>query len=384
MLILSGFSEDRSFYCKKTSYLRVYGWVLSPAISYIKLIDKNNIEIKSYVNIENENIWNSFGNKGNKLCGWEIERTVENFNLEEVIINYFTDENNLIFSQNIKINFNLELENYLEKFEIIKFNKNIFLQDKIKEEMKRSNLNLVEYMFDKTKYLEWFNNVSYSTNYPAYCKEFSKDNYLHTKALQHYISIELLDLKEDDIYIDIASSQSVCPDIIKKYYTKNIYRQDLRYAEGINGEYIGSNGDNIPLEDNSVTKIALHCSIEHFENNSDIGFLHEASRILKKGGKIVITPLYMSLEPVIFTSPSIWNSKYKDSDSFPKFSQGYNLILDENMKQRQEKYFSSKSLINEIIEPFKEKFDYTIFYIDEINDKILDKFPKFTLVLTKK
>ena len=67
MLILSGFSEDRSFYCKKTSYLRVYGWVLSPAISYIKLVDKNNIEIKSYVNIENENIWNSFGSVQNSV-----------------------------------------------------------------------------------------------------------------------------------------------------------------------------------------------------------------------------------------------------------------------------------------------------------------------------
>jgi hypothetical protein len=384
MLILSGFSEDRSFYCKKTSYLRAYGWVLSPSISYIKLVDKNNIEIKNYVNIENKSIWNSFGNKGNKICGWEIEEKVEDLNLKDATMNYFDNDNNLIFSQNISINFNIELENYLESFEIIEFNNDTFLQDKIKKEIKKNNLKLIEYMFDETKYFKWFNYVNYNVNYPDYCKEFSKDNYLHTKALQHYISIELLDLKEDDIYIDIASSQSVCPDIIKRYYTKNIYRQDLRYAEGIAGEYVGSNGDNIPLESDSVTKITLHCSIEHFENNSDIGFLEEAFRILKKGGKIVITPLYMSLEPVIFTSPSIWNSKYKDSDSFPKFTQGYNLILDENIKQRQEKYFSPKSLIDEIIEPFKEKFDYTIFYIDNMSDKILDKFPRFTLVLVKK
>jgi SAM-dependent methyltransferase len=384
MLILSGFSEDRSFYCKKTSYLRAYGWVLSPSISYIKLVDKNNIEIKNYVNIENKSIWNSFGNKGNKICGWEIEEKVEDLNLKDATMNYFDNDNNLIFSQNISINFNIELENYLESFEIIEFNNDTFLHDKIKKEIKKNNLKLIDFMFDETKYFKWFNYVNYNVNYPDYCKEFSKDNYLHTKALQHYISIELLDLKEDDIYIDIASSQSVCPDIIKRYYTKNIYRQDLRYAEGIAGEYVGSNGDNIPLESDSVTKITLHCSIEHFENNSDIGFLEEAFRILKKGGKIVITPLYMSLEPVIFTSPSIWNSKYKDSDSFPKFTQGYNLILDENIKQRQEKYFSPKSLIDEIIEPFKEKFDYTIFYIDNMSDKILDKFPRFTLVLVKK
>lgn len=384
MLILSGFSEDRSFYCKKTSYLRVYGWVLSPVISYIKLVDENNLEIISYINIEDENIWNSFGNRENKICCWKIEKTVEDFNLEDTCINYFDNDHNLIFSQKIKINFNLELENYLEEFKIIDFNKNIFIQDKIKEELKRNNLRLKEYIFDENKYFRWFNDVNYYENYSDYCKEFSKDNYLHTKALQHYISIELLDLKEDDIYIDIASSQSVCPDIIKKDYTKNIYRQDLRYNKGINGEYIGSNGDYIPLESESVTKISLHCSIEHFENNSDIGFLEEAFRILKIGGKIVITPLYMSLEPIIFTSPSIWNNKYKDLDSFPQFTNGYNLILDENMKQRQEKYFSPKSLIDEIIEPFKEKFDYSIFYIDELNDKVLDKFPRFTLVMIKK
>lgn len=384
MLILSGFSEERTFYCKKTSYLKVYGWVLSPSIKYIKLVDKKNLEIISYVNIEDENIWKAFGKRGNKICSWKIERSIENFNLEGTSINYFDNDNTLIFSQNIKINFNLELENYLEKFEIKKFNENIFLQDKIKEELKINNLKLEEYIFDETKYFKWFNDVNYYGNYPAYCKEFSKDNYLHTKALQHYISIELLDLREDDIFIDIASSQSVCPDIIKKYYTKNIYRQDLRYSEGIDGEYIGSNGDNIPLKSESVTKISLHCSIEHFENNSDIRFLKEAFRILKRGGKIVITPLYMSLVPVIFTSPSIWSSKYKHSDSFPQFTNGYNLILDENMRQRQEKYFSPKSLIEEVIEPFKEKFDCTIFYIDELNDKALDKFPRFTLVLTKK
>lgn len=71
---------------------------LSPSITYIKLVNKNNLEIISYVNIENENIWNAFGKRGNKICSWEIERTIEDFNLEDTSINYFDNDNNLIFS----------------------------------------------------------------------------------------------------------------------------------------------------------------------------------------------------------------------------------------------------------------------------------------------
>lgn len=224
--------------------------------------------------------------------------------------------------------------------------------------------------------------MDYSKNFPKYCSEFNNDSLLHTKAMQHYISIKLLELSALDIYVDIASSNSICPDIIKSHYTNKIYRQDIRYKKGIHDEYIGSNAEDIPLLDNSINKMALHCSFEHFENNSDINFIEEAYRILSTGSKLVITPLYMSETAHILTSPSVWETKY-GLNGFPKFTNNYKIVLNERIKQRQEKVFSPQTLLDEIITPFQEMFQFEIFYLEDLKNDKLSFYPRFTLVATK-
>ena len=88
-------------------------------------------------------------------------------------------------------------------------------------------------------------------------------------------------------------------------YGCKVYRQDLEFPEGIHGNVIGGDASNMPLEDESATKMALHCSFEHFEKNSDIEFIIEANRVLCKGGKLCIVPLYLSNKYVVQTDPSI-------------------------------------------------------------------------------
>ena len=51
--------------------------------------------------------------------------------------------------------------------------------------------------------------------------------------------------------------------------------------------------------------MALHCSFEHFEKNSDVKFIKEASRVLKKGGKLCILPLYLFNRYSIQIDPSV-------------------------------------------------------------------------------
>lgn len=385
MVVISGFSEERSCYCETSSYLRLYGWVLGTDISTVLIYSEDKLICNIQINILREDIWITYNKVGSPICGWKYESYIDTtINTKDLWIYYCTDaKKEVLFTQKIKVYENPEKENYLKSFKIIAEDKVIFNETSIYSKLYnicKDNMN--DYIFDEEEYMQWYNKVNYAINYPDYCNEFSGNN-LHTKALQHFISIKLLKFDSDDIYLDVASSQSVCPDIVRRYYTKNIYRQDIRYKIGVNGEFIGSNAESIPLNDSSIDKISLHCSLEHFENNSDINFIKEAHRILKKGGKLVITPLYLNDTAHILTSPSIWEKKYQLKD-LPVFTHDYPLVLREEILQRQEKVFSPETLANEILYPFQDLFHFEIIYIKGVHHKELINYPKFTLLATKK
>ena len=384
MLILSGFSESRSTYCKTSSYLRLYGWILTPKVSKIVLYSKNEKISEISIDINREDIWLAYNKIGRPLCGWSYESEIINLDIDTLFLHFYDENEKLFLSQKIDVVFNQEKENHLASLIILdaqKISSNpVSIYNKLKDDLQnRSHI----YKLNEENYFEWFHRVNYTANYPQYCQEFGGETILHTKALQHYLSILLLDIQNSDTYIDIASSHSVCPDIIRKFHTTNIYRQDIQYKIGVHGELIGSNAENIPLLDNSIDKMALHCSFEHFENNADINFIKEAHRILKPNGKFVITPLYLSETAHILTSPSIWENKY-GLQGFPKFTQNHPIIIKEDIKQRQEKIFSPESLRNEILEPYETFFKFEIYYIQEVKNKMLQNYPKFTLVGTKK
>jgi hypothetical protein len=223
-------------------------------------------------------------------------------------------------------------------------------------------------------YKQWFARINYEKNYPKYVKEFPVGDFLNRKSLQHYISIKLLgsdkDEKRDEIYLDVASSNSVFPDILTgEYKVKKVYRHDWLYKKGIHGDRIGSNAIDIPLPGHSADKITLHCSWEHFEGNSDVEFFKEAHRILKENGKLCIIPLYLAEEYFAITSPAIWREKYSRAITIPpEFEKGMIVCIMEQIKQRQHKYYDLKTLSKKILQPFKDIFDFEIIHFTNYKD----------------
>jgi len=71
------------------------------------------------------------------------------------------------------------------------------------------------------------------------------------------------------------------------------------YEPGIHGSKIGGNAANLPFSDSSFKAAIATCSIEHFKNDLDILFMKEMERILARGGKIVVAPLYLHLRVVV-------------------------------------------------------------------------------------
>ena len=75
------------------------------------------------------------------------------------------------------------------------------------------------------------------------------------------------------------------------------------YAPGVRGKIIGGDACKMPMADGFFSKMGLHCSFEHFENDADMRFLGEANRVLGKGGRVSILPLYLFSEYAIQTNP---------------------------------------------------------------------------------
>jgi hypothetical protein len=113
------------------------------------------------------------------------------------------------------------------------------------------------------------------------------------KLLQHYLSLKLLEIQPDDIYIDVASNTSPMKEIVRRIYGAQSYAMDLQYEPGIHGDRIGCDAGHTGLPPGFASKMTLHCSFEHFSQGSDVRFVQECSRILRPGGRVCILPLYV-------------------------------------------------------------------------------------------
>ena len=126
------------------------------------------------------------------------------------------------------------------------------------------------------------------------------------KLLEHYLSFELLQLSKTDTYLDIASANSVTPDIARRLYRCEVFRQDLRFPPGIHGDSIGGDGANLDVPEGFASAATLHCSFEHFEGDADERLIRNPSRWLRSGGRLCILPLYLNRRYGIATDLAWW------------------------------------------------------------------------------
>lgn len=145
--------------------------------------------------------------------------------------------------------------------------------------------------------------------------------------------------------------------------------QDLQFPDGIHENRIGGSASHLPLENNSVSKMALHCSFEHLEGTEDTLFLQEAARVLSPGGRICIIPLYLYEEYAIQTNPL--HAKINVT-----FDEKATLFCSKNWANRHGRFYDVTHLTKRVLEhcgPLKLK----IFVVEngkEIHPSIHTKF----------
>jgi Glycosyltransferase len=170
--------------------------------------------------------------------------------------------------------------------------------DLMSQKLRNLGIEVDDYEINVDEYRQYFQDARYLEDFPDYYS-FNRTE----KSLEHYLAAKLLKLNSEDIYIDVASETGTVPKIYTKIFGAKTYQQDLKHPPGLNGDTIGGNAADMPLPNEFATKMALHCSFEHFEDDSDIGFVKEAARVLKRGGAVCILPLYLFDEYSVQSDP---------------------------------------------------------------------------------
>jgi len=251
----------------------------------------------------------------------------------------------------------------------------------IRDAAERAGLRVRPRSADFNAYQTWLDRVDYPRNYPKYVREFPPPLLFAKKTLQHFLSFEALAeqlAQRDCVYMDVASSNSIVPDVLSRVYgLDRIYRQDLRYPEGVHGRLIGSDAAAIPLEDSSIDAMALHCALEHFEDQSDIGLVREAARLLRPGGAACVIPLYLADRYYVMTSRFAW-----ERNGIPAIDPDATVVLREENRLKFSRHLDAAHLQSRLLAPAIELgLEYEVLYYH--NHRERRGCPPFALLLRR-
>ncbi len=270
--------------------------------------------------------------------------------------------------------------NWMDRYEALDFPKIIkytetsdsitdYVENSLKDDVKITHLSLsVEEFEDYLKEAEY-------TRFEAY--NSAKAPFFREKALEHFTALKLLQLEKEDIFVDIAAAGSPVYKIFREMYGCRTYRQDLSYPSGINGDVIGGDASAMDVDDESFSKLALHCSFEHFEGNRDSSFVKEAIRVLKPGGKLVILPLYINQQAVIKTDPGIW----RENSDLSVFQDSM-IYCSSNWSNYHGRFYSPESFKSRVLK-YTEGYSSEVFILDNNFELDQASYLKFIFVMTK-
>ena len=197
------------------------------------------------------------------------------------------------------------------------------------------------------------------------------------KMLEYFACLKLMPINSSDVVIDIASERSVFPDVIRRLAGATVYRQDLIYASGLNGERIGGNAADMPVREGFATKLTLHNSFEHFEGDADAAFVREAWRVLRPGGAMCILPVFLTDQHSILTDPLVDRTDVQwDSDA--------RVISLVGHRNRFSRFYSPSTLEARVLRPARDcGFRTTMFHLENLHTVEPGSQMHFALVFEK-
>lgn len=237
---------------------------------------------------------------------------------------------------------------------------------------KQVGIEFNEFSIEPSLYQEYCKSAEYSKRYSEYYRGNQPE-----KTLEHYICYSLLGLNSEDVFVDLASEHSPVPEIFRRLSGAKTYSQDIMYPDGINGDQIGGNACNMPIPDGFITKAALTCSLEHFEEDADTGLFQELARVLKPGGTVCVVPFYVFNQEATQTDPTV---------SVPAgvpFDQTATIYCAEGWGNRHGRFYSPQSFMQRIIRPTQDKLKFQFFYLSNAQEIDSSIYARFAFTATR-
>jgi len=205
----------------------------------------------------------------------------------------------------------------------------------------------------------------------------------YEKLFEHYISFLFLNIKNADkdyMYLDVAGASSPWSKILREKYKLNAFTIDLN----IHGKfseldyYLKMDATKTNFPNNSINAISLQCAYEMFLGNDDISFIKEIARILKPGGKVIISPLYMHTHPCYYATPDFYSKNMGDKGAKKYLNPDY-------MGIPSSRKYDTTSLKNRVIKTIiKENLEYAIYGIKNKKEIHNEIYLHFVLEIIKK
>lgn len=171
--------------------------------------------------------------------------------------------------------------------------------------------------------IDWFSEKEFQSfeNKLGFEKIYNKsrNQRYRRKIMEYYCVTKLLNLENwnrKDIYVDIGAADSPFAKWLRENKEMNAFAVDL--SEGVYHElpyYIKEDATNMHFQNSEVAGISMQSAFEMFAGSADIRFVKEASRVLKKGGRVVIAPLYLHKYYLSTVSPNYYQRGMADEKS---------------------------------------------------------------------
>lgn len=186
----------------------------------------------------------------------------------------------------------------------------------IEEELQNNGIQIHDYTIDIKSFEKFKNRIPFPHDYHG----GQKDGVFDEKIAEHYIAYDLLDLsnyEKGDFYLDVAACSSPWVHLLREKVSINARAIDLHIEETYKqwDYYEQQDATQTRFADSSVSGASLQCAFEMFQGNDDINFIKELSRLLKKGGKCIISPLYMHTHYCGYSTPDYFSKGHADSEA---------------------------------------------------------------------
>lgn len=233
------------------------------------------------------------------------------------------------------------------------------------------------YHINTESFKKYLSSVSYPPDY--YASETGGEEFIE-KALEHFVSLQLIEQNPASILIDIGAGNSPFARIAKEHFgIINSFSEDKQFPAGINARKVGGTASLLPFEEESVDTLTLHCSLEHFEGREDVEFFREAQRVLKVGGKCVCLPFYLSSQYTVHLDP-VYNllrlhraDISADTTAVPRYC---------DSRQFFSRHYDVHTFRERILIPL-DRLDSEVLVVQNYKDINKECYLRFILVLTK-